>query len=52
MVLIMMTSAFAQPGDPRQEPDVPVQGIEILLVAGGVLGIAKLISSNRTLLKK
>lgn len=52
IVLIMVIPASAQPGDPSQEPEVPMEGIEILVVAGGILGIGKLISSNRTLLKK
>jgi hypothetical protein len=32
---------FAQPGDPGGDPDVPISGIEILIVAGGLLGVRK-----------
>jgi len=40
-------SSFAQPGDPGGDPDVPISGIEILLVIGGALGFKKLIGSKR-----
>ncbi len=38
---------FAQPGDPGGDPDVPITGIEILLAAGGVLGIKRIMGFNR-----
>lgn len=36
-----MGTGFAQPGDPGGDPDVPISGIEILLVAGGLLGVRR-----------
>jgi len=36
---MMTTSAVAQPGDPGGDPDVPIRGTEILLVAGSLLGV-------------
>jgi hypothetical protein len=33
--------ADAQPGDPGGDPDVPITGIEILVGAGGALGLKK-----------
>jgi hypothetical protein len=39
--------ATAQPGDPSNDPDVPITGIEILIALGGVLGIRKFISSKQ-----
>jgi len=39
MILMMTTSAVAQPGDPGGDPDVPIRGTEILLVAGSLLGV-------------
>ena len=32
---------FAQPGDPGGDPDVPISGIELLIVAGGLLGVGR-----------
>ena len=42
----LSVTAFAQPGSPGngQDPDeVPITGIEILLVGGGLLGARKVI---------
>ena len=39
--------ATAQPGDPGGNPTVPITGIEILLAAGGLLGIKRLISNKK-----
>jgi hypothetical protein len=33
--------AFAQPGDPGGDPDVPLGGIEILIAAGALFGAKK-----------
>ena len=38
--------SFAQPGPPP-DPDVPITGIEILLAAGGALGIKRIMGLNR-----
>lgn len=42
-------TAQAQPGDPGDDPDnpVPIGGLEILLLAGGALGVKKIISSKK-----
>ncbi len=41
---ILSVSLFAQPGDPGggQEPDIPIQGLAWLLIAGAALGIKKI----------
>ena len=39
--------ANAQPGNPDGDPDVPITGIEILIAAGGVLGLKKFISTRK-----
>ena len=39
---------FAQPGDPGGDPDVPITGIEILLMAGGALGIKRLMGNKKS----
>jgi hypothetical protein len=39
--VVSISSVFAQPGDPGGDPDVPITGIEILIGAGGVLGLKK-----------
>jgi hypothetical protein len=44
LIIVMSCSlgvAFAQPGDPGGDPDVPITGIEILIGAGGALGLKK-----------
>jgi hypothetical protein len=47
LVALVITSvcffkvANAQPGDPGGDPDVPITGIEILIGAGGALGLKK-----------
>ncbi|MCU0420813.1 MAG: hypothetical protein MUC38_14260 [Cyclobacteriaceae bacterium] len=38
--------AFGQPGPPP-DPDVPISGIELLLLAGGALGLKKYFSSEK-----
>ena len=49
MIALTLLSAdvYAQPGDPSGDPDVPITGIELLLVAGGALGIKKLINTRK-----
>lgn len=46
VIVAAMLSVVAQPGDPGGDPGggepVPLGGIETLLVAGGLLGIKKL----------
>jgi hypothetical protein len=39
--------ANAQPGDPAGDPDVPITGIEILIGAGGALGIKKMLDKRK-----
>lgn len=39
--------AYAQPGDPGGDPDVPITGIEILIGAGGALGIKKMLQKRK-----
>ncbi len=54
ILLLGFSAVFAQPepdtnapGDPNEDPDaVPLGGVEILLVAGGALGIRKLIQGK------
>ena len=39
---------YAQPGDPGPDPDVvPITGIEILIGAGGALGLKKLLNKRK-----
>jgi hypothetical protein len=38
---------YAQPGDPSGDPDVPITGIEILLSAGALFGIKKLLGKSK-----
>ncbi|MEP2669854.1 MAG: hypothetical protein ABJH04_12700 [Cyclobacteriaceae bacterium] len=48
LVLILFTfSVYAQPGDPSSDPDVPITGIEILLSAGALLGLKKLMGKSK-----
>lgn len=46
LFLVLLTGfsqmAFAQPGDPGGNPDVPITGIEWLLVGGGIFGARKM----------
>lgn len=40
---------FSQPGDPGGgDPDVPIGGIEILLAAGGLLGLRSILLGRRS----
>lgn len=47
LLLISAVQLVAQPGDPSQDPDVPITGIEILIALGGALGIRKLINERK-----
>jgi hypothetical protein len=38
---------YAQPPDPGGNPDVPITGIEILIGAGGALGLKKLLGKRK-----
>lgn len=40
ILLLVSASLLAQPGPP-DDPDIPISGIEILLLLGGVLGLRK-----------
>lgn len=39
--------SFAQPGDPGGDSDVPISGIEILVLLGGALGIKKVLDFRK-----
>lgn len=45
-LFLAICTVDAQPGPPG-DPDVPITGVEILLVAGGALGLRKIISSKK-----
>jgi hypothetical protein len=47
LLIVTCTTVVAQPGDPNEDPDVPITGIEILLIAGGALGIRKLVQHKK-----
>lgn len=51
IVALSVTNVDAQPGDPgggtKPGEEVPITGIEILVAAGGALGIRKLIQSRK-----
>lgn len=46
---ITINASMAQPGDPGGDPDnpVPIGGLEILLIAGGALGINRLVKKKQ-----
>ncbi len=50
-ILMVLLSApllsYSQIGDPGGDPDVPLTGIEWLLVAGGSLGLRKIYKNYR-----
>lgn len=43
---VISFSAYSQPGDPGGDPDVPIGGIELLLLAGGAFGFRKMIKKK------
>jgi hypothetical protein len=45
--LLGAVSAYAQPGDPGGDPDVPISGIEILIGLGGLYGASKVYLKNK-----
>jgi len=47
LVCLVEVAAQAQPGDPGGDPDVPITGIEILIGAGGALGLKKMMSKKK-----
>lgn len=47
LVCVVALAAQAQPGDPGGDPDVPITGIEILIGAGGALGIKKMLKKRK-----
>ena len=47
LFLLLSVMVWAQPGDPGGDPDVPLTGIEWLLLAGGALGIKRFLSRNK-----
>jgi hypothetical protein len=47
LVCVVAVAAQAQPGDPGGDPDVPITGIEILIGAGGALGLKKMMSKKK-----
>lgn len=47
IILLFITyPLLAQPADPSTDPDVPITGIEILIAAGGALGLRSLIAKR------
>jgi hypothetical protein len=40
--LTVFVTGFSQVGDPGTDPDVPISGIEWLLLGGGIFGARKL----------
>jgi hypothetical protein len=44
--LSSLSELHAQPGDPGGDPDVPISGIEILIGAGGVLGVKRILKNR------
>ena len=45
--LLLGFGVFAQPGDPGGNPDVPITGIEILIVAGSLFGVKKFLDHKK-----
>jgi hypothetical protein len=51
MLAVSISSTFAQPGgNPGGgvKPGVPIPGIELLLLLGGIIGIRKIMSYKKT----
>ncbi|MEQ8924445.1 MAG: hypothetical protein RLO81_01465 [Fulvivirga sp.] len=48
-LVLFSFSVNAQPGDPGGDPDnpVPITGIEILLLAGGALGLKRIVKKGK-----
>jgi hypothetical protein len=47
ILLVASLQLSGQPGNPSGDPDVPIGGIEILLAAGGLLGLRKIFIIRR-----
>lgn len=47
LFLLLSVVVWAQPGDPGGDPDVPLTGIEWLLLAGGALGVKRFFSRKK-----
>lgn len=47
VITVCFFEANAQPGDPGGDPDVPITGIEILIGAGGALGLKKALENRK-----
>ncbi|MCB0493764.1 MAG: hypothetical protein KDC93_15270 [Cyclobacteriaceae bacterium] len=51
IILTLVISSFAiqaqPPNNPSGDPDVPITGIEILLSAGALLGLKKLMGKSK-----
>lgn len=47
LFLILSVVVWAQPGDPGPDPDVPLTGIEWLILAGGALGIKRFLDNRK-----
>ncbi len=48
LILFVVFSTVAQPGNPAGDPDVPITGIEMLIALGGFLGVKKFLSKKKT----
>ncbi len=48
ILLLIAYPIFAQPANPSGDPDVPITGIEILLAAGGALGLRSLLARKKS----
>lgn len=46
LLLVIGVISYAQPGDPGGDPDVPISGIELLIGAGGLYGVRKLMKKR------
>lgn len=42
-LILVPLLAIGQPTDPDTDPDVPITGIEILVTAGAIFGVKKLL---------
>ena len=47
LFLLLSAMVWAQPGDPGGDPDVPLTGVEWLLIAGGALGVKRFFSRKK-----
>ena len=46
VMAISCATVLGQPGNPNTPNDIPISGLEILMLIGGALGIGKLISNK------